>query len=88
MGGRPVKDPATLYLHLPFDGEEPDSQCVWAVSLADVIRYEHWAGGDNHPDDPYETTEGAMALAKRLRELADHLEHGPPNWKQMIKEGP
>jgi hypothetical protein len=77
----PVNDPATIYLHLPFD-KTSDGEHVYQVPLAEVIAFEFWSEHvwEDWETEKYEPSEGARALAVRLRELADLLERGPDNW--------
>jgi hypothetical protein len=79
--GPPVKDPATIYLHLPFD-ENNDSEHVYEISLAAMIADAFWGEHEfeQWDTDQYEPTEQAFALAGRLRELADLIERGPDDW--------
>jgi hypothetical protein len=73
----PISDPATFYLNLPFDVKN-DGECRWQISLADVLGYHYLEPDGNWDSDHYEPRPEALALAARLRELADWLEHGPP----------
>jgi hypothetical protein len=87
--GPPVTDPATLYLRLPFDAGA-DGECVWQISLVDILGYDFLDPEDNdaYVDGSYKPSEQALLLARRLRELADWLERGPPEsalerWRRL-----
>lgn len=74
-GGKPPKDPATIYLQLHLNTNH-EYDCRWSLSLADVIQDEFFYE-TIWEKEPYHASNPAKALAKRLRELADELENGP-----------
>jgi putative NIF3 family GTP cyclohydrolase 1 type 2 len=86
--GKPVTDPATIYLHLPLD-EKRDGEHNWEISLAEMIADAFWSEYEIPRDtETYEPSEQALALAKRLRVLADSLECGPPDWHKAERQIP
>ena len=74
--GPAVKDPATIFLCLPFD-EANEGECVWTISLVDLVK--DMLNWDEPDDEPWELEPGSPGhqLACRFREIADMIERGP-----------
>jgi hypothetical protein len=73
--GSAPDDPATLELKLPFGPE--DIPVRFRLGLDDILYWDFFYEFYEEAE-PYVPNEGARLLASRLRELADHLENGPP----------
>lgn len=74
-GGKPPDDPATLYVDLPLGATE-DDHCSWACSLEEAVDsvielHERLESGKIFDEEGHAI---ALAIAKRLHELAKKLE--------------
>jgi hypothetical protein len=63
-------------LKLPF-GPDEDNPVRFRLGLDDILYWDFFYEFYEEAE-PYVPSEGARRLASRLRELADHLENGPP----------
>jgi hypothetical protein len=71
FGPQPA-DPATLYLCLPFS-DDGDNECCWSLSLFDLVK-DTFHNPHAEGEQLFEPDQRTLALAKRLREIAEWLE--------------